>query len=220
MFNGKKRARTAFEKDPHGYNFQKLSSIIRTHNEPHSEVAQIKLHLFDAICSETFHNRWSIINDMYIDSDHVKLTETRSVKDSETIKNCFQSFVNDNYEGLMVRVDYKQDKNNNYYRKGMRSRSLLKYKSFDQEEFVCIGLNEQDSTEDTLGSVTLLTKEGKEFQASAAFSDEQKKELWDNRELYTGVDCGYIATVKYQGLSTDNIPRFPILIGFRYEDDT
>jgi hypothetical protein len=51
-------------------------------------------------------------------------------------------------------------------------------------------------------------------------TDEERKDLWDNKEKYeSGTGATYLATVKFQELTDDGIPRFPVCLGIRHEDD-
>lgn len=100
-----------------------------------------------------------------------------------------------------------------------RSRSLLKVKSFHDAEFEVYGAVEGTGKyQGVLGALqcrTLDTK--KEFEIGSGFDDEQRREVW---RLFKSGKLPGLCTGKYQELTDDGIPRFPIFKGFRAEEDT
>lgn len=54
-----------------------------------------------------------------------------------------------------------------------------------------------------------------EFEIGSGFNDELRKEIWNNKKKY----MNKLVKFKYQSLSKDNVPRFPIFLGFRSKND-
>ena len=68
---------------------------------------------------------------------------------------------------------------------------------------------------DTLGSLT-VQKDGIVFNIGSGFNDEQRKEIWENRDKYIGKLAKYKCFDVQSGYDA---PRFPIFLGWRHEDD-
>lgn len=128
--------------------------------------------------------------------------------DRERMLKHSREFVEKGYEGAMFRkVDEPVLLK--------RSRSLLKVKSFQDDEAELLGtVGGTGKYDGILGALQCRTKAGKEFEIGSGFTDEQRRTYWRTRnELPKQV------SFKYQELTDDGIPRFPIFKGFRSEDD-
>lgn len=203
----------------HDLEFQQITSIVRTQKGLHPDSNKIQYHIYDCILNQpaaysrrlqhlfvTAQAGWmansSLLNPLVF-------VDTIKGKKSD-VANYHSRFVDLGYEGVMVRDPssvYEDDK---------RSSKLLKVKMFLQDEFEVVDI-EQEKSEDTLGAFLLKTKQGKLFSSRPAFSDAQRKEIWDNRATYQWSQ--WVATVKYQELSTDLIPRFNTTLGLRNTAD-
>jgi DNA ligase-1 len=139
------------------------------------------------------------------------------------------------FEGVMIRSKdgYKQG------RSTLKEGYLSKLKRFSSAEAIIIGfeelqnnLNEKMINEvgntarssskagkvdgNTLGS--LLVKDassGLEFNVGSGFTSEQRAEIWNNRDWY----LGKIITYKFFEVGVVELPRFPVYLGVRHEDD-
>jgi ATP-dependent DNA ligase len=97
-----------------------------------------------------------------------------------------------------------------------RSRSLMKVKSFADDEATLLGMvGGTGKYEGILGALQCKTKTGVEFEIGSGFTDEQRRTFWRDREKLPK-----LVNFKYQELTDDGVPRFPIFKGFRSEDDT
>lgn len=204
----------------HGWNFNKISGVTRgakTRDKP--EQKQIEFHVFDAIIPDLpFHARYAILKGLLLDkkqNSEIKLVNAVYVPSLKlSHESMHQKITEQGYEGIMIHPDdgpgYQEDK---------RTKWLLKYKVFQQEEFICIEVNPSkyaDKKGDiTTGSVLLEDSTGNRFSATPKWTEKEKKQLWIDKENY----IGKYATVTFFSKSEKNIPRFPILIGFRENDD-
>lgn len=74
-----------------------------------------------------------------------------------------------------------------------RTRDLLKIKLFKDCDLIITGFEEgTNKLQGTLG-VLILDYKGNELRCGSGFSDEQRKEIWENRDQY----LGKIAEIKY-----------------------
>ncbi len=134
-------------------------------------------------------------------------------------------------EGAIIRLG------SSLYKHGRATKELYKYKEFldleatiintypkwaNQNEAVknVFGRSERSSKKDgkvkldTLGGLTCQLPNGKVFGVGSGFTDELRKQLWDNRQSIVGKTI----TVKYQILTPDGAPRFPVFLRFREEE--
>jgi len=187
--------------------FEELSGLVRLEagKIPKEKEEQIRYHVYDIFClddlSIPFNKRWDIITKQdYRDKKNVCHVQTLVVKNVEELNKKFHDFIEEGYEGLMLR------KIDSPYVIRKRSNNLLKYKSDMEEEFKITGFHE--GTGDAKGTPIweLETKDGKTFSATPKGTREFKKELFRNAKNYIGKHL----TVKFQEYTKDGIPRFPI----------
>lgn len=209
----------------HGMTFQEISGNVRTKSSK-TPVVKMEYHVFDAISDLPFSKRRVMLTDRFANwssPSHLVLVECLKVEDNtgdsknvtQKIKEMHDMFVGQGYEGAMVHVEptveplvgYQQD---------TRSKWLLKYKSFMQEEFVCMEIKPQKHNSVVAGSAILKHPDGdRTFSASLAVPLAAKREIWKTRQQYVGA----IATVSFFSYTDGGIPRFPQLLGFRHIDD-
>ena len=93
-----------------------------------------------------------------------------------------------------------------------RSKSLLKNKSFIDEEYIIIDIEEGNGNKaGMVGSFVFKNKAGKIFNASPKFNWYICKQMLVDKDLLIGKE----ATIKYFNLTPDNIPRFPYVKAIR-----
>jgi DNA ligase 1 len=129
----------------------------------------------------------------------VMLSESFLVETEEEVDACHEKFVEEGFEGLIIRTvegKYGIDK---------RSKDLLKYKTFLEEEFEIIGYNEGQGSD--AGTVVWVakTKDGGEFSVRPMGTHESRAKLLDDAESHIGKQL----TVKFFEYTRDGIPRFP-----------
>ena len=114
-------------------------------------------------------------------------------------------FISDGYEGMMVRNQ------NSLYKYKHRSYDLQKVKRFVDKEFKIIGGKDGTGRETGLVIFKCVTNDGSEFDVRPMGTHEDRAEVYKNLNSYIGKDL----TVKYQELTDDGIPRFPVGISVR-----
>ena len=114
---------------------------------------------------------------------------------------CYDAYVGWGYEGQMIRLDKEYE--------SKRSKSLLKHKSFIDEEYIILDVVEGEGNKTGMvGSFIFKSKTGHIFNSSPKFNWEECKVMWNNKNELIGKS----ATVKYFNLTPDGIPRFPYVI--------
>jgi DNA ligase-1 len=183
----------------HGLDFQTITSIVRKKNHP--DLSQLQYHVYDVIMEGSFEERYQKL----LGLKDLVLTETRMAHSIEDIEKYHGDCVERGYEGIMIRNPkglYKQ----------ARSKDLLKYKHFKTDEYQVVG---HTVGKDDIAIFECLTKD-KTFGVMMKATMEQKKEMLTHIKDY----YGKWLTVKYQELSKDGIPRFPIGVGWRIDLDS
>lgn len=164
--------------------------------------------------------------------ERVKNVQSVVVSSPESVETELQRFIDQGFEGAMLR------KQNGKYKQGrstFKEGYLLKLKRFFDDEAVVIGFEEKMSNTNTkevdergyakrsskkeglvpantLGSLQ-VDWNGVVFNIGSGFTDEQRQEIWDNRDKY----LGKLVTFKYQELTSYGVPRFPVWKWFREE---
>ena len=167
-------------------------------------------------------------------TDHIKFLGQKLVDSKERIEFLLETEQVVGGEGLILRSPNGKYK---YGRSTPKEQLSIKLKFFEQDEFEVIGFNERmhnanevttnelgyterSSHKDnmipmnTLGS--LILKYGDDsFQMGTGFTDEQRQEIWDNRDKY----LGKLASVRYMSVGLKDKPRVPSFVGWRDKDD-
>jgi DNA ligase-1 len=122
------------------------------------------------------------------------------------VTTLYENYITNGYEGQMLRLNLPYE--------NKRSKSLLKHKSFIDEEYTILGIEEGIGNKTGMvGSFIFKTKEGKQFNSSPKFNWEECTEMWKQKQTLIGKS----ATVKYFNLTPDGIPRFPYVIKINRE---
>lgn len=195
-----------FSPDIHFSEIQSAVSSFKNVKEGSKEV--IALNIF-AVDSEKIKNTHKMIETMKELKEMIKENNiphlmvlqqnlVKFEKDSfkEQIENLNKNYVAEGYEGIMLR-----DVKTHYEFK--RGKALLKYKSFFEDDFKVIDIEE--GTGNFAGTMGALIcsgiKDGKEikFNVGTGFKEEERKMMWNNKEDIIGKTI----EVKYQEISKD-----------------
>ena len=166
--------------------FEEITSIFKMNPQ------NLEFHIFDYFDINkpnlTFEERKKRIN-----------VDTFLVKNKSEVKGYHDLFVNQGYEGIMIRDPCS------IYEVGKRSNYLLKYKSFQTEEYPIVDVKEGTGREK--GAAIWVCKVGDHtFSVRPEGTLESRKQLFSDKHKYIGKDL----TVKFQNLTALGIPRFPV----------
>jgi DNA ligase-1 len=146
-----------------------------------------------------------------------------------------QMCISKGYEGVILRSGdgpYKCG------RATVKEGYMLKVKRFDDAEAKVVGFvelehNNNEAEKDNfgrtkrsdkkegkvgagvLGKFILELPDGKQFGCGTGLSAEQRKEIWENKDSYLGKLVKY----KYFAHGEKDLPRHPVFLGFRDEED-
>ena len=166
--------------------------------------------------------------------DFVTLVLPEECYDSGGLMAFWDRCADENYEGAVFRDP------NGGYKFGRSTKGMMaKLKVFADDEAEIIGFeelmhNKNPAKKNALGRTERSTaKSGKvpagklgkflvrdlktdiEFEVGTGFTDKQRKEYWQNRQVYVG----YILKYRHQPSGGKTKPRFPSFQGFRSRDD-
>lgn len=194
--------------------FQRLVGIVRKKTmsqKDMDDLKYVKLNVFDCIHlgdkKMTFSARWNIVDEIVKKdkSKVLKIVPIYTIKNEDDINRLLKTFMDNGDEGIMIRnaeSPYEIDK---------RSYHLQKYKKFFDAEYKIV--NAEEGTGNDKGTVIWVCelKNGNTFKVRPKGTRGERKKLWKNKERHYGKHL----TVKYQELTNDGVPRFPVGIAMR-----
>jgi len=191
--------------------FQVLVGLVKrvTLKEGNDEqMLQVSLRVYDCIKLDEepgFQQRHDTITDVTNGAEYLSLVENFAVKSEKEIHAYQARFVEEGYEGAMVRNI------TGAYAIGKRSANLQKVKTFLDGEYEIVGFNQASGND--IGTVIWVCKtpEGNQFNVRPRGTREVKREQYENGDSYIGRQL----TVRYQELTDDGVPRFPVGIAIR-----
>ena len=190
----------------HDYNFQENMRLIK---KTRPETVDVHFHVYDCIASRSFKTRLQKLSQLPIfngyGSQYIELVTTYELQSEIEMKELFQAFLNDGYEGLMLR--HGKDK----YKTGGRSQSLLKFKEFIDIAAEVIDVTPSEARPNQ--GIVVCVYNGVEFKASMKATHQEREELLSNKEKY----IGQTAEIRFFEFSETNVPRFPVCVGFRLD---
>lgn len=214
--------------------FNKIVSLCKKQKPTEEELAEscekVQMWVYDFPDVEgTFSVRYEALKAWFeetgADNKGFVLVPTHEVFSEDEIKNWHAKFLSDGYEGTIVRLDNAEYENK-------RSKQLLKYKDFIDEEFEIVGAVEgEGGRTGTIGKFWMRLEKDKPyiidenkpvncFKSNVKGNFDYLRKVWQNKDMY----IGKIGTVKYfqrtpkQADGSGNCPRFPFIIKIDREE--
>jgi ATP-dependent DNA ligase len=146
------------------------------------------------------------LNDLFFDyklsSKMFNVTSTHVLTSHEQIQSKLADYIAQGFEGQMLRVSETPYENK-------RSNGLLKHKTFHDDEFKILAINEGvGKFANKAATMSFQTLRDVKFDATINGTMEYLEEIWANRDKL----IGKLATVKYFEETTDGSLRFPKVI--------
>ena len=198
-------------------NFEKIISLAKKTKPTSEDLVEsekyLEYHIFDSPTIEgNFHNRFTYLRKLILDNlpnnKWIKVCKHTLITSSSEIEEKLQEYIAAGYEGLMLNT-YEGEY------QGKRSKHLLKYKLFFDIEAEITGIIEGTGGRSGMfGYAQLKLKNGKTFDANARGDEELYRNILKNKSKLVGK----MATVRYQNLTSDGIPRFPVIVDFNRFD--
>lgn len=191
------------------HDFNKITSLVKRTKVSEEDFAEtqklVQYHIYDAIIKDTaFTDRLRSI-ERYHHYPYIQIVSTEIVNDEQFLDDIYAMYLEAGYEGQMIRIADSE------YEFG-RTKSLLKRKEFEDEECELLDVVEGNGNRSGMaGSVHCKHPNGNEFDANMRGGNDFYKELLENKKDY----IGKMVTIRYQNLTPDGIPRFPVMIAVR-----
>lgn len=195
-------------------NFEEIISAARKSaehatDEDIARQQKLKYYIYDVAYinhnynqNTSFKDRFNALIYFFNTHQHLKnivVLETHNdIKSEEEIIKLHDQFVEDGYEGAMIR-------NTDMPYEGKRSHNLLKLKNFQDAEFEILGVNEgKGNLAGHAGTFTVKLNEEQTFNAKLTGKIERLKWIFEHQHEV----IGKMATIRYQNLTKDGVPRF------------
>lgn len=167
---------------------------------------QIKFYIYDLVNELPYSQRWANLQLLFkrYKFQHLVLVATEECRSEDKMKELHSAYVAEGFEGIMLR-------NKEGIYKNSRSTDLQKYKEFMDEEYEIVEYKEGEGLEEGCIIWLCKTPEGKVFNCRPRGSREERQELFLNGDKY----IGKMLTVRFQELTDEKVPRFPVGIEIR-----
>jgi len=191
--------------DKFANDFNKIVSLVKKTKPSDEDLVEskknIEYHIYDLpSIDDVFRIRYSKLCALRLPKCCLRVI-THTVRSEDELMNAYGQYVTAGYEGQMLRLDSKYE--------NKRSKSLLKHKSFVDEEYQILDIVEGEGNRSgTAGYMVFETREGKRFKSNIKGTWEETAEMLKNKKKLIGKQ----ATIKYFNLTPDGIPRFPFVI--------
>jgi DNA ligase-1 len=190
--------------------FQEIVGLVKKETlsaEDTTKMLKIQFHCYDLISDAPYEDRMSRLEALFsrFKFKHIRLVETQVCSSREGIKPLHDRYVSEGFEGIMLR------NGDGKYRIGVRSSDLQKYKEFCDDEYKVTGFRDGEGAEKGCVIWVCNTPKGQEFACRPRGTREDRMDLFRRGAEFIGKNL----TVRYQELTTDGIPRFPVGIVFR-----
>lgn len=199
----------------HGKSLQQISGAARLEKTEGCE--WLEYYIYDVMSDDTFENRLNILSNITASLDlrfepnrewndedlRMQMVPQEKVSGKNGIIALHDKYVSEGWEGCVVRNP------ESLYKYGGRGADMVKFKMYQDAEFVITGISEGLRDEDMC--FTLETDGGIEFKAKPMGSRDLKEQY--RKDLNKLI--GKYATVKFFYLSDDGCPLQPVLKAIR-----
>jgi ATP-dependent DNA ligase len=199
----------------HGRALQDISGYARREDKPDDLKVNFMVYdVFDPSRTLTYTERREILNEIFenFKFEYCKPVETFQVNSSEQIKQLYNRFLEEGYEGAMIRLDEPYRYSHNDY----HSKVLLKMKPTIDSEFEICGY--ESGTKGKAASALMIickTPGGIEFPVTPAMELPDRIALFkkmsevepDGKTLFESKWKGHKIIVYYDELSKDQVPQ-------------
>jgi DNA ligase-1 len=189
--------------------FQEIVGIVKRQSLLKDDIQKqmhIKLFVYDIINDQPYHKRYQSLIELFqkYKFKHLVLVHSDTCASKEEMIEKHALYVEQGYEGIMLR-------NKNGLYKGTRTNDLQKYKKFMDDEYKVVGFEEGSGLEKGAVIWVCENKYKVPFRVRPRGTRESRQEQFVNGAKY----IGKMLTVRFQELTNDGLPRFPVGIAFR-----
>lgn len=184
----------------HGYPLQTIVSWVKREQ---ANTLKLKYHLYDIALPVSYKRRSIVLRGLPI-GESISFVRGDPVASESEVYGRFRVYRDDGYEGAILRWGTTG------YEDGKRSKSLIKIKEWQDDEFLVVGI---ESSKDGWARLECALPNFETFHVSAPGTIWEKTEILDNKHNY----IGRMVTVEYANLTADGVPFHPVALHFRDE---
>lgn len=193
----------------HGMNFQEIVRLVKKDRQDGSN-SKLEYWIYDEISNKPFTERLSRLDQAFADDDlptspNIQFVATELAQTENDIITYHNKYVNQGFEGIIIRNI------NSKYEVKHRSNDLQKWKFFKDSEFKIVGFDKGSGIEEDCIIFVCDNGKGKTFNVRPKGTHEMRKKWYQKRKSY----INKMLIVRYQNLSEDAIPIFPVGICIR-----
>jgi len=190
--------------------FQEIVGLVKKETlkpEDVKKMDKIYLCVYDTIMDGTNEERNMFLDNLFKTHKFtaLRLLPTETANSLEDVKRLHAKYVAEGYEGLILRNKA------GLYKVGNRSADLQKYKEFMDDEYKIVGFKEGDGLEKGCVIWICETKTHQQFSVRPRGTHEERAEMFKKAQKMVGKKL----TVRFQELTDDGIPRFPVGLAIR-----
>lgn len=188
--------------------FNKIISLTRKTKPTLEDIAEaakkIQFWAYDypEVSHLVFSQRYALLERLIQEDNFggkIKLVPTYEIKSMKELQDYHELFISQGYEGSIIRMDLGAYENK-------RSKQLLKYKDWQDAEFVITDISEGEGNRVGCANTLTILVDGKvECKPTMTGTEEYMKSVWRDRTSIIGKE----ATVKFFGKTPDGSLRFP-----------
>lgn len=190
--------------------FDEVSALIRSDNLDSSLWKSVTYNVFDVpnACEEfkltpcTLSNRLKVL-ERYLQQNpnpYIKIIKQIPIKDQEHLKEFYKDIVFNKGEGVVIRKDFAP------YEKG-RSKNALKLKPYKDAECKVIAYTEgKGKFQGKIGALLCQMPNDRVIKIGSGLKDKDRE---------NPPKIGSIITYKFNGLTKNSLPRFPVFLHIR-----
>ena len=183
-------------------NFQDIMKAIKKYRPGISEL--VKYHVYDKVSTNGFKER--TVREYIKDLSSCKEVSTYEVLNEDMMIKYHEIFLKDGYEGSVIRYG------NEGYKLNGRSSNLLKYKDFQDSDYLIVDVIPAENRPEW-GMIVCQSQYGV-FSATPKMSHEKRKEILLNKKEY----IGKTAVITHFGFTESGLPRIAVYKGYRLDN--
>lgn len=193
------------------HDFEKIVSLARKTKPTDEDIVEsqsmIQYHVYDVITPEPmgYVQRYSLLSENFGGKHScIKIVHAEMVENLEKAVEMLGKYIEQGYEGQMLRVPDMA-----YEHK--RSKSLLKHKEFEDGEYVIVDVVEGVGNWAGMAkSIEIRLPDGTTQNSGMRGTFDFAKEILEQKDKLIGTEV----TVRYQGKTSDDKLRFPVVTTF------
>jgi ATP-dependent DNA ligase len=197
---------------------QDINALVKKHRKEEYEDTgycskDLEFWIYDTFMldklDQPFQERVQHLAHLNVDGTILRSVITTSLLSYKDFEMFHSGTTQNGFEGTIIRLP------EGTYELANRSRALLKYKDFQDAEYEIIGFKDGEGKFENCVIWVCRVGEDQTVDVVPKGTLQQKRKWFETAEEH----MGKMITVKYQSLSKDGIPEFPVGLGFRLEED-